>query len=155
MLTFRVTATGMREFADKISLIRGRMGDFVPVWEVVEKVFHKMEEIRFDSEGPGWAPLAASTLAFKDMNNYPSDILIRTGDLQQSLLGYEGSISELTPDTLEVGTSIDYAQYHQKGTSKMPRRPLISISQSATQVFAEMVSAYLAEGTTAEPEVSV
>lgn len=72
-----------------------------------------------DPDGAPWAPLAASTLRRKKTGA----ILRKTGALAGSVQGRPSGLS----GTVTVG--IDYGIYHQTGTSKMPQRKIIGISE--------------------------
>lgn len=91
--------------------------------------FRRMMRQRFDDEGPGWEPLAASTLARKAKKGYPPDILHATGVLRDSLTktGAAGSVVRITPDELFIGTSDPVARHHQDGTPKMPQRKIVDL----------------------------
>lgn len=81
--------------------------------------------------GSRWPPLAASTIREKARLGYGAmPPLWRTGAMAASLAekGAPGNILAAGPASLVVGTSIDYAGFHQQGTSKMPARQIVGIS---------------------------
>jgi phage gpG-like protein len=86
-------------------------------------------EAQFASKGGqtgGWAPLAESTLRSKR----GTDILVETGALRGSLVGRgQGAIRDVRPDGADFGTDIPYAMFHHRGTSRMPKRPLIGMDE--------------------------
>lgn len=99
---------------------------------VIAEDFRRMQAKRFDNNGPGWAPLAASTIARKSRKGYPTNkILHATGVLRDSLTksGAPGSVVRVTPDELFMGTHVPYAQYHQQGTKRMPKRVIVDIGE--------------------------
>jgi phage gpG-like protein len=57
-------------------------------------------------------------------------ILFRTGRLFRSLTDPSDPehIEELTPEGLLFGTAVGYAAYHQRGTRRMPARPILTPS---------------------------
>lgn len=69
-----------------------------------------------DPSGAPWAPLAEATLARKKGQG---STLIDSGDMQRSLTYNVGS------DFVEIGFGEPYAQYHETGTTRMPRRGLL------------------------------
>ena len=119
--------------------------DFSAVYKEIAKSFYQFQERQFRSGGAeigGWKPLAKSTLRQKFRLGYPPDILVRTGRLMRSLASKTtDTIEEITSRDLRIGTGIPYAIYHQKGTKKMPARPLIALTQKLldkwTGLFAE------------------
>lgn len=85
----------------------------------------------FNLSGPGPYPdLATAYKAQKQRRHgftYP--ILRATGRLERSLTRTSGTdtIFKVTKRELTIGTKVPYGFFHQKGTSKMPRRPFLFI----------------------------
>ncbi|MDD6031587.1 MAG: phage virion morphogenesis protein [Kiritimatiellae bacterium] len=52
-------------------------------------------------------------------------LLYKHGDLQQNFRSVVTG-----PDTVVVGTKVEYARYHQHGTKKMPARPFLPVDKS-------------------------
>lgn len=92
--------------------------------------------IFLEERSPGgnpWAPLAASTIARKGF----SKILVETGRLFESLTTPGGTTdthweTSEDPIVLVFGTKVEYAQFHQTGTRRMPARPAVGLTQAAT-----------------------
>ena len=99
--------------------------DLEPLWELVKPVAASVEEDQFSTQGQGaWPPLAESTIARKEAGGWPADPLIRTGDLKASLVD-PGRAADTGPSHMTYGTDVEYAIFHQEGTSRMPARQLI------------------------------
>lgn len=95
----------------------------------------------------GWAPLAPSTLQKKRSQV----MMVESGRLMGSLTNRGGeNVFNVTPNSLEVGTSVPYAGYHQHGTSKMPARMLVGWSlnmrQQVVRRFNEWVQRVISQG---------
>ena len=89
---------------------------------------------RFDANGPGWAALAASTVAGKEAKGQDSSkILVATGALRAAMTSAApGTVTDITPVEIYVGTDIDYAHWHQDGgtiAGRPPQRPLVDLSE--------------------------
>lgn len=91
-------------------------------------------------DGQSWAALKPSTIRERLAGGYPAGpILVRSGHLRASLLNRGASDSyeevQTTGDgwTLLVGTEDRKAIFHEIGTSKMPARPFIALSDAAEQ----------------------
>lgn len=104
--------------------------------EAAGVVLREVTEQQFDTQGQhasgGWAPLAASTVAEKARKGLRPEILQATGRMKESLTRRfdSGHIEELRgPDTLAFGSRVPYAGYHQTGTSRMPRRRPIALTE--------------------------
>jgi phage gpG-like protein len=125
-----------------------------PFREIV-KDFHKIERRQFETEGSygsgGWQPLSPRYAEWK-AKKYPGrPIMVLSGLLKESLLGDNPySVELVTPKSMEVGTVINYAIYHQKGTSKMPARPLIQLTEDDKKRWIKFIQAYLVKQARAE-----
>lgn len=91
-----------------------------------------------DSSGRSWPVLKQSTINRKGHDQ----ILVETGELKKSLTDLNDSfnIHEIQPRELLFGTSDPKALFHQEGTSKMPARPPVGISDETADTIAEFVA---------------
>lgn len=91
-----------------------------------------------DAGGNSWAPLAQSTIDRKGHDT----ILVEHGDLERSLtaIGGAGNIAAVTGQGLLFGTSDEKAGFHQAGTSRMPARPPVGISEERINQLAESLA---------------
>lgn len=106
---------------------RRALANLEPLWDRFKPILGEIEAEQFSSQGHGaWPGLAASTLAQKAAHGYPADPLVRTGDLRESLVN-PGRAAQSSGDTLIYASDVDYAGYHQDGTSKMPQRKVIDL----------------------------
>ena len=51
--------------------------------------------------------------------------MVQTGRLFASLTGATASFETMTNTSITVGTSVEYAKFHQYGTTKMPKRKIV------------------------------
>jgi phage gpG-like protein len=125
-----------------------------PFREIV-KDFYKIEKKQFESEGGygsgGWQPLSPRYAAWK-AKKYPGrPLMVVSGLLKESLLGENPySIENVTPKSMEVGTVVNFAVYHQKGTCKMPARPLIQLTDADKKRWIKFIQVYLVKQARAE-----
>lgn len=123
---------GDEEFNRALSVLYDSLRDFRRVWPQVADRFYWIERRQFDSEGARsnrWDELAPSTLAGKAIK-YPGQPILRaSGALFQSLTNAfdPHSVFRMTEDSLTLGTTLEYAAYHQEGTERMPARPPIDL----------------------------
>ena len=100
---------------------------------------------RFDEQP--WAPLADSTVESKSAAGLDPRILHATLALRESLTtGADGSFTVVNDNGLWFGTSIDYAKFHQKGTSRMPQRKVIEFNVANRRSFTREIQRYVARG---------
>lgn len=93
---------------------------------------------QFDSNLEDWSPLRPATIRRKGDDR----ILIDAGALRDSLIhvGGPGNIAESAPRGLLFGTNIEYAGFLQEGTSKMPARPPVGMSEEMLDKLCEVVA---------------
>jgi phage gpG-like protein len=125
-----------------------------PFREIV-KDFHKIEKKQFESEGGygsgGWQPLSPRYAEWKAKKHPGRPIMVLSGLLKESLLGDNPySVENITPKSMEVGTVVNFAIYHQKGTSKMPARPLIQLTDADKKRWVKYIQKYLVKQARAE-----
>jgi phage gpG-like protein len=124
-------------------------GDLSPVFEALADDFLDLEGRQFASEGGfasgGWAPLAPSTVRRRGTAH---PILTDSGDLRASLTQRDGkgSVRRISDDEMFVGTDVDYAQYHQTGTRRMPRRRPVELRNADRQRWVKAMQRFLTTG---------
>jgi hypothetical protein len=111
-------------------------------------LLEQRERRRFDEQGGGeWPPLAASTLARKQSAGFPARLLVASGALQHSLIERgPDAIRELREDGFAFGTRRPYARFHDRGTRRMPPRPLVKLTESERRALLAVIGDYLATG---------
>lgn len=149
------------EFATEVTgmeAVRTRMLRFenvaVHMEPVLQRIAMRIEgeiEKQFATEGAHagskWAPLAKTTLARKKALGFPSDILVATGDLKRSWRkGGIGNIFDVTPDMVRVGSLDKKTKFHQKGTSKMPARPMAVLTPQFRREAVKRMQWWIVEG---------
>lgn len=109
----------------------------VPVFEA------EMAE-QFDAEGKGasgsWAPLSAQYAEWKEQNYPGRPILQREGVLHEALTSSASPFARrvTTADSFDFGTiGVEYADLHQLGTSRMPRRPPFDFSDDFERLLTQ------------------
>jgi hypothetical protein len=128
-----------------VSDVRGRLGkladeldDFSGLWESLSDVMVEHELEWFGSEGEGsWPQLSEKYAAAKARAGYVPDILIREGDLLESLtdparaasVGQgRSTLGTFSGQAFSWGTDEDTAEYHTRGRDDMPPRPPLVVT---------------------------
>jgi phage gpG-like protein len=127
-----VAEVGVGPAVIEMRALMARAADIAPVLELLGHEFEHAEADWFSSHGEGsWPPLASATRRGKERRRRPTELLVDSGRMLQSLTEEtDDSISYVTPSTLVFGTRVPYARYHRDGTTKMPQRdPLIPALQ--------------------------
>lgn len=89
-----------------------------------------------------WAPLAASTRRDRVYNGYSAarPILVRTGKLMKGFV-----MRNLTSKSVAIANLVDYAIYHQDGTTRMPARKIIGITRNMKGAIARVFAKYITD----------
>ena len=134
-------------FTPTLHGIESRAIDIEPCYQALWTAFRRIEQKRFESEGPGWAALKPSTVADRERQGYGGEhpILNRDGTLRRSLTtkGAKDSVITPMPDGVFFGTKSKIAGYHQDGTRKMVARPLVDLTEADAEVFAGIISEWV------------
>ena len=106
-----------------------RSSNLKPVFDWAQRELEKANAENFTASGlpsGGWAPLSASYSAWK-LSHFPGDpIMVRgNGKLFRSLADLNNSARVVNDMSAEFGTTVEYARFHQYGTTKMPARKLV------------------------------
>lgn len=139
------------EDAEKmLASLETAINDFTPVWPKVEKIVMDMEREHFVTEGEygtgqKWEPLNDSYAEWKRKTYGPKPILQRTGLLFQSLTTKgQGHFFRSGPNFVEVGTSVSYAGFHQRGNANLPQRTVVPVPpKEIGEAIADVFMAYI------------
>lgn len=149
--------TGENVAAFNLGALAGRVATIQStVFPLIAADFHKLEDKRWNDNGPGWAPLTDTTVAIKGRRNmpFPQKILYGEGALLHSLDGFtEHTVYDVKPDEMVVGTNVPYARFHQsgprairvfgKGAATLPERKLVDLTPADAARWAAMIFAVI------------
>lgn len=82
----------------------------------------------------------------RDAGSYAHPLMIRTGKLMNSLTSLFGPPNIITPTHAEFGTTVEYAKFHQYGTTKMPARKVVFEPRGFSEDLARKAANYIANG---------
>lgn len=87
-----------------------------------------------------FAPLAESTRRQRAMLGFPParPILVRTGKLRSGF-----KVGRVSNTRAEMVNPVKYAKYHQSGTSRMPKRTIMGVSQKSAAAIKQIFVNYL------------
>lgn len=99
------------------------------------------------SGGDRWKPISETTRAAKAAHTPPLDprVLHATRRLRRSLTqrGNPDQLRRSHDDRLEFGSRVPYAQFHQSGTSRMPRRPPTQLTELQKRYLVKVLQTYI------------
>ena len=74
----------------------------------------------------GWSPLSPKYASWKSARVPAAPLMVRSGRLFRSVTELEDSqVNVIRDNGAEFGTSVEYAKFHQYGTTKMPKRKIV------------------------------
>jgi phage gpG-like protein len=146
-IDIEVRAEDVQQMVDDIM---DRMTDMRPVFRWAQLQLRKSFAENFTSNGlevGGWAPLSAEYASWK-ATRYPGvPPMVRSGKLFRSLAELsDPQVNEINKLSARFGTAVPYAEFHQMGTSKMPKREVVFIPRLFLNDMAEKMANYIVEG---------
>lgn len=144
---------GLEDVLHRLEGVGSRAVQTRPLLEMFKQDLEQIMKNTFAEEGPGWAPLAASTVERKGF----SQIGRETDAMMDSLTGDgAGAVREIFGDELIFGTSVTsedgapYPAIFHGGRAGQPARPLFDIDASDLRRFTKSVQTYLMAGDRSE-----
>lgn len=140
-----VTVDGEAELERSITRFTADIKDFTPLWPEVIKEYQRIEADQFKTFGHGsWAPLSPKYAAWKSQHYPGQPLLVRTGRMRSDFTTGSAKAT-MTHDSVSIAASSEtsYWRYHQYGTSKMPARPPVDLSEADRMSIMKKVQAWL------------
>lgn len=149
---FDMSWDGDTQISREILRFGDRATDARPVFRSLTDKFIRIEKGQFTSEGGrssgGWAPLKPETVKAKKRRGFPSKILQAAKELMNSLTrkGDENMNLIISDQFMVFGSHVEHLKYHQKGTSKMPRRRVLEFTRRDRREIIREVQRFLVTG---------
>ncbi len=160
MLGLSFEVAGVAQVSRVLAISAERVKDLIPAFEQIADDFYKGERRVFVAEGavgeaPSesgvgtwqvWAPLNPEYAAWKRKKGFGTKILVKTGKLKASLTSSndDGSIRVINKLSMELGTSVPYAKYHQTGTNRgLPKREPLRITKRQARFWVQLINKFL------------
>lgn len=130
--------------------MKRRGKDFAPVFREARSGLEAWNSANFTQNGvpsgSPWNALHASTLQWKAMHYPGTSPMVRTGKLFRSLTSLKGPANKINGNEAEFGTNIEYAKFHQYGTTNMAARKLVFEPPLFARRLAQIAANYQAHG---------
>ena len=123
--------------------------DFKIVFQWAKRELQRANSLNFKSGGlpvGEWDALSPQYAAWKSVNFPGKPIMQRTGRLMDSLVRLDGPVNRIGRLTAQFGTEVEYAKFHQYGTTKMPKRQIVYEPPLFARNLATHVGRYVVEG---------
>lgn len=140
-----IKSADLKKFTRKLNKFAQKIKDLRSYFEEAGRNFLEEERGIFLHKvptGKPWANLKPATWKRKKTKH----IMRESNTLFKSLTkrGAKGNIFHITPSNLTVGTAISYAIFHQKGTKKMPKREVVTLSKGLIRRWTLAMSHFVA-----------
>ena len=102
--------------------------DFRIVFEWARRELAKANAANFTASGlpvGGWSPLKPKYASWKARNFPGAPIMVQGGALRRDLSTLRGPANDIRKTSAKFGTSIEYAKFHQYGTTRMAKRQIV------------------------------
>jgi len=143
-----VIAYGARRIEADLLKVGMRSEALEPVWESLHEDLLAIERLQFESEGEHcesgkWSPLSKKTRKPADA----AGILRSTDALFESLAETgPGHIWAAGRTGWLFGSNVPYGHFHASGTSRMPKRPPISLTRTERAAILRKIRLYITKG---------
>jgi len=153
-MRFRFEVEGEVQIDRTLARFADNVGDASALWDALANRFARIEARQFKSEGAygsgGWQALSPAYAAWKARAYPGKPILERTGDLKDSLTRRPLGIEVLTPQSMTVGSGIDYGRYHQSGGPNLPQRRPVELPESERRTWVRLIQRFIVTGIAAD-----
>lgn len=144
-MNVNVSVEGQRELIAAFEKVQDGVADLrkLNIWLKVRQAFYRVIKGQFADEGSGrsgkWQELSSPYKEIKAKKYGNKPILQATGRLYRGMTGGSGTYVEEKATEMTVGTKVPYAGHHQKGTRKMPARPIVDLTDEQEQQVLEPI----------------
>lgn len=154
MINFSASVDGVETFNRAFNRVESYVSDFRNMFPLIAKEFYAIEKSQFDSQGAKgssgkWAPLSPVYAKYKAKAFPGQPTLHATRSLYDSMTSPDAldSIFRIDAREMTIGTQREGARAHQRGTSRMPARPIIAMTESDKRGIQKAIQANLVQFT--------
>ena len=151
MASIKITVDAKKAIA-RMVVMKKRANDMRPVLWRAKQWLRFANEENFRQAGlpsGGWSPLDPEYSAWKNLREPGAGTMIRTGRLFRSLTSLDAPPNKIDIMEATFGTKVEYAKFHQYGTTRMPQRKVVYEPLGFASRFGEVAATYVCHGNTA------
>ena len=146
-MSMKINVKALNDAKATIKIMRTRVNNPTPAFKSIGSYLALYNKKVFATNGAyggkPWKPLKPNYLQWKVRSGYSGNTLIRTGKLRRSYISRPMDIERYLKSKAIYGTSVKYAGYHHTGTSKMPARPVMTVTKKMTKNINKIVLNHL------------
>ena len=151
MASIKITVDAKKAIA-RMVVMKKRANDMRPVLWRAKQWLRFANEENFRQAGlpsGGWSPLDPEYSAWKNLREPGAGTMIRTGRLFRGLTSLDAPPNKIDIMEATFGTKVEYAKFHQYGTTRMPKRKVVYEPLGFASRFGEVAATYVGHGNTA------
>lgn len=145
-----IKVVGAKEAAAELQEMIERSDKLQPVFEWARVFLRSAWAANFAANGlpsgAAWDPLDPQYGAWKAVRFPGAPTLVRSGRLFRSLTESNGIAISIRGATAEFGTNVEYAKFHQEGTSKMPKRQIVFDPPGFSRELGQRIGSFIVDG---------
>jgi len=145
-----IKVIGAKEAAADLQKMIERSDKLQPVFEWARVFLRSAWAANFAANGlpsgSAWDPLDPQYGAWKSVNFPGAPTLVRTGNLFRSLTETNSIAISVRGSTAEFGTTVEYAKFHQQGTTKMPKRQIVFEPPGFANELSRRIGSFIVDG---------
>jgi phage gpG-like protein len=148
---FILSLVGDARLITQLAELERHLDDLTPVFKDIADDFRSNMDKVFASSGAfkgrsAWAPLSDQYASWKASAVGSRPILVFSGDMRNSFTRKgPGHVCLISGDGLVIGSKDPKAHYHQAGTSKMPARKIVEMTEEQRRRWSNIIKKYLFE----------
>jgi len=149
IVNIRIDEDGLDDAQDKLKKIKRRQRNLEPALKKAGLSLRKYMAENYTTQGllvGGWAPLNPKYAAWKATHFPGAPPMVRTGALFSSV-AIVGPEIDAHDTWATYSTNVQYAKFHQYGTTKMPKREVLFAPEIWQEELASIVKKYVVNGT--------
>lgn len=135
-----ITCDAVKAIA-RLQAMQTRSQNFRPLFE-----YARLELQRANAENFAAGGLPSGKRWKPEEEPDPAPLMRETGSLFRSLTNLFGRPNRIGATSAEFGTKVEYAKFHQYGTSKMPSRKIVFEPRGFARDLADKAATYVANG---------
>lgn len=147
-LKIKITIDARRAIA-RMKAMERRSRDFRPVLRWAKGELERSNAANFAANGlpvGGWSPLKPRYASWKATRFPGAPTLVMSGKLFRELRSLDGPANSIGLSKATFGTDIEYAKFHQYGTTKMAKRQIIYEPTGFAERLAILAADYVSDG---------
>ena len=149
-MRFTFAVEGEAQVDRTLARFAENVDDATPVWNKLADRFATIERRQFDSEGAygsgGWPALSPKYAAWKSRHFPGAPILVRTGALRDSLTERPFGVEVIRPESMTIGSGLEYGRYHQAGAGNNPQRRPVELPENERRTWVNMIQRFIVTG---------